>query len=124
MSDEPTERPQLDLDAIKARADAATPGPWTAGGAFTHPWEVHIAAHLPFVELAHTTQGGADAAFVAHTREDVPTLVAELERLRDAEDRVHRAFADADVEGVDLNAMTVAELTAFVMAAINGGDPR
>lgn len=52
----------------------------------------------------------------------VEWLAGETERLRDAEDRVHRAFADADVEGVDLNAMTVAELTAFVMAAINGGE--
>ncbi|HEY9367530.1 hypothetical protein [Streptomyces sp.] len=39
------------------------------------------------------------------------------------EQRVHQTFADADIEGVDLNAMTVAELTALVMGAINGGEP-
>lgn len=35
------------------------------------------------------------------------------------EDRVFHAFVDSDVEGVDLNAMTVQELTAFVMTAIH-----
>jgi hypothetical protein len=73
----------LDLNAIKARAEAVTPGPWTAGGDFTHPWEVCIAADVPFVELDATRQGGVDAKFIAHARQDVPALVAEVEQVRD-----------------------------------------
>jgi hypothetical protein len=69
--------PDLDLNAIKARAEAVTPGPWTAGGSFTHPWEVCIAADVPFVELDATRQGGIDAKFIAHAREDVPAGPAE-----------------------------------------------
>lgn len=86
--------PELDLDAIKARTDAATPGPWIAGGAFTHPWEVCIAAHLPFVELIHTAQGGADAEFIAHARQDVPALLAEAKRLRLISTKLARRLAD------------------------------
>jgi len=42
----------------------------------------------------------------------------------DAETRIHAMWADADVEGLDLNAMTVDELTGMVMHAItrDGGD--
>jgi hypothetical protein len=38
--------------------------------------------------------------------------------LDEAETRVLQAFTDADAEGRDLSAMTAAELTTFVMAAI------
>lgn len=44
----------------------------------------------------------------------------QRERAPSIETLVHRAFADSDVEGLDLNAMTVQELTALVMGAIRG----
>ncbi|WP_433465732.1 hypothetical protein [Spirillospora sp. CA-128828] len=50
-----------------------------------------------------------------------------VEQLTGIEARVFRAFVDSDIEGDDLNAMTVQELTAFVMTAIRNGqgpDPR
>lgn len=69
----------IDLEAIKARTDAATAGPWRQtdehgvidAGAFPA-----IVADCGFAENA------ADAAFIAHARADVPALVAEVERLR------------------------------------------
>jgi hypothetical protein len=48
---------------------------------------------------------------------------AEIERkaLDGAESRVYRAFLAADENNIDLNAMTVPELTAMVMRAVRGG---
>lgn len=60
----------------------------------------------------------ADAANrLAEARKDARSRVLDV-----AQTRVHRAFFDADLDGRDLNAMTVAELTAFVMTAIHGED--
>lgn len=72
----------LDLEAIKARCEAATPGPWVnTGGRFPKinggPIGGCDVATLFFAD-------GADAAFIAHAREDVPALVAEVERLQKA----------------------------------------
>ncbi|MGN7133404.1 hypothetical protein ACTHQY_09035 [Rhodococcoides corynebacterioides] len=67
----------LDLDAIEARADAATVGPWTLIGG----GEYVTGAGL----LVAPDDGGVssdDAEFIAHARTDVPVLVAEVRRLR------------------------------------------
>ena len=66
---------EIDLDAIRRRMDAATPGPWMHGtdGLVWPPRmgdPVSGSAHL------------ADAAFIAHARQDVPVLLAEVDRLR------------------------------------------
>ena len=75
------------LDAIRARVEAATPGPWEAGTAFCCPdmgWidgpkrmvcPVHESA-----KRTHTLDAN-DAEFIASAREDVPALLAEVERL-------------------------------------------
>jgi len=54
----------LDLDAIRARVDAATEGPW---------------------EASHE--------FAAHARTDIPALLAEVERLRAERDAAHEHLA-------------------------------
>ncbi|WP_328313148.1 hypothetical protein OG432_24715 [Streptomyces sp. NBC_00442] len=82
---------------IRARVEAATEGPW------------HVENHKPSLERLVEDETGLlsvslgylgnnnqdDAAFIAHAREDVPALLAELDRLRverDAlKDRLHRA---------------------------------
>jgi hypothetical protein len=79
-----------ELNAIEARANAATPGPWTqgeiaagdlpyAGGCFAV--EVFGATADPYAVLAEC-QHEADAAFIAAARTDIPALVAEVRRLR------------------------------------------
>lgn len=57
---------ELDLDTIRARCEAATPGPWD-----------------PAEALAALFARGTleDAAFVAHAREDVPALLARVDEL-------------------------------------------
>lgn len=96
----------LDLDAIRARADAATEGPWA-------PWldldgTPHMqgmlmvgnaAAVIPpgqcWIEgvdvnpIAHT-HTPEDRAFIAHARQDIPAL---LDRIRDLEAAIARVRA-------------------------------
>ena len=80
-----------ELDAIKARVAAATPGPWRwwtsnsfrrlSSDATGKDGDVlHATAHP--VDRCPDIQGSdADKDFLAHARVDVPALVAEVERL-------------------------------------------
>jgi hypothetical protein len=62
----------IDIDAIRRRADAATDGPWTGAN-----------YRMALAGLATSTGNhAADAEFIAHARTDVPALLAEVERLR------------------------------------------
>lgn len=70
----------LDLAPIKARAEAATPGPWKDDGEIIGPgfgiaqtWDKHED------DFANAE---ANSEFIAHARQDIPALVAEVERLR------------------------------------------
>lgn len=88
----------LDLPAIRARAEAATPGPW-----YALPDPAPSRVDHGYRLVATTTRAAADnvyglrdamgypgltkldsdsdADFIAHAREDVPALLAEVERL-------------------------------------------
>lgn len=79
----------LDLPAIRARAEAATPGPWTtneykgelfvvAGGVCL--WDAHGDLRWGSY-VSEGVRGDANAAFICHAREDIPALLAEVERL-------------------------------------------
>lgn len=91
----------LDLDAIEARANRATPGPWDAIG----PYEVHVLAACdcePEGACGDCEDGGfavcsfnehmrerafANFEFIAHARTDIPALIA---RVRELEAEVER----------------------------------
>ncbi len=68
-----------ELDAIRRRAEAATPGPWTRTR-FT----VHTAGPNPFTvassfcALQADEPNEANGEFIAAARQDVPALIAEL----------------------------------------------
>ncbi len=87
------------LAAIKERESKATPGPWVADEAVfditTSPDENGFAEHIVVGHVDKDTwqwESGEDGLytigrpenreFVAHSRQDVPTLVAEVERLQ------------------------------------------
>lgn len=76
----------LDIEAIKARCEAATEGPWFVDrvGEINDPsW--HIADAIRWQGWTNALRFDEDretAEFVAHARADVPALVAEVERLR------------------------------------------
>lgn len=87
----PAEPVDLDLAAVEARAAAATPGPWVVERcsdgreSISAPeWDggVWVAATEDYA----TDYATEDAEFIAHARSDVPALVAEVKRLRDALD--------------------------------------
>lgn len=76
-----------DLDAIRARLDRATPGPWTV--AETEGWiGIHPVCPPHGTDDAAEISGGlddltpADADLIAHAPTDLAALVAEIERLR------------------------------------------
>lgn len=77
-----------ELAAIKARADAATLGPW-------------IAKERAYDWLIESRQGviarvdpypGVGAEFIAHAREDIPALLAEVEAWREIGRILARGF--------------------------------
>jgi hypothetical protein len=83
---------KLDLAAIRARANAATPAPWRAGSRET--WHVFGAIGDPSLmapvlgrvvcRINQHFPHEADAAFIAAARTDVPALVARVEALERA----------------------------------------
>lgn len=78
------------LAEIKAREQSATPGPWTVDGLYVKAAGVHLADMEWLAETdAEWAQMSADAQFVAHTRQDVPALLAEVERLRAELTEIH-----------------------------------
>jgi hypothetical protein len=84
-----TEPMPLDLEPIKARDAAATPGPWkpTAYRVYAPadpvPDRILAACWRPWGPVTGPGSIEADAAFIAAARTDVPELVAEVEQLRD-----------------------------------------
>lgn len=71
-----------DLRELQARCDAASPGPWkawvegrdhTSGSSF-------VQTGAEDIEMSGATT--ADFEFIAHARQDVPRLLAEVQRLQ------------------------------------------
>ncbi|WP_338461658.1 hypothetical protein V5G20_18060 [Brevibacillus borstelensis] len=76
---------QKELVAIRERAERATPGPWAL--------DYDDESRRPCVEAVTVPSWGGgvivadcahdvDAEFITHAREDIPKLLAEIERLR------------------------------------------
>ena len=91
----------INIDAIRARAEAATPGPWDSDGysvGANDDWVAHIPGYDPG-EGAGNPRREPDAEFIAHAREDVPALLAELAAWKATVDAYesgegHRAIVD------------------------------
>ena len=110
---EPMTREQL--DAIQARLDDATSGPWGCYGDGAH--EVFDAGEYSDGDqgevVAAVIDKPSDAVFIAHAREDVPALLAEVERLRalttvdkDMVERAARTFYEYPTPGLDASLRT------------------
>jgi len=67
---------EKELNEIKARCDKATAGPWVGDEKFGD-----VVSDVGKTGIAETCLR-ADTVFIAHTRSDVPALVAEVERFR------------------------------------------
>ncbi len=74
------------IDAIRRRVAAATPGTWKVGSRFglgnLGSSTVVMSGKHPPIVLDRHRNGRADAAFIAHARQDIPALLAEIDRLR------------------------------------------
>lgn len=82
------------LAEIKARAEAATPGPWHVNGPYASMDTPTILDDNGGI-LGRTTHYAwmrENAAFMAAARSDVPDLVAEVERLRAENERLRDAL--------------------------------
>ena len=115
------------LDDIKARAEAATDGPWKwdnrrvptlngmAGSRDVYRYETEV------IEADHNgecgcrsacqldlTVGPADAEFIAHARTDVPALVAAVEAVL----ALHKAWAESNPTDTTVSHVCEACLTA------------
>jgi len=78
---------QDELDAIRARAEAATPGPWKGLEYF---WGINGSdKNLVVRDMGagrHAKENQANQDFIAHAREDIPALLAEIDLLTRAND--------------------------------------
>lgn len=98
-----------ELAEIRARADKATPGPWTPQSVCSNrsapggvePWESKETAGLGFdiegpphpILDRYRFENGWDAVFIAHARDDVPRLLAEIKQLRQENDALYDQLA-------------------------------
>ena len=72
-----------ELAAIKALADAATPGPWVwEEGEEPDSMSGAVGGRIIRTDMGYYGPEAADRAFIAAGRTAVPALLAEVERLR------------------------------------------
>ena len=72
----------LDMDAIRERCNQATPGPWKSyiEGRDHDSGASFIMTSGEDIELIGASV--ADQDFIAHARQDIPQLLAEIQRLK------------------------------------------
>jgi hypothetical protein len=128
------------LDDIEAREKAATKGPWgfydgsnyadvaadmevTSRGSYSYREKIarlededywDDPAHEDDAEECAPEQMAANAAFIAHAREDVPALVAEVRRLRALNADLDRALGET-IDDRD-QAQEIADKLAYAVA--------
>lgn len=114
----------LDLDAIRARADAATPGPWENYPQYGHDFYAYLGGEylrgVGNLNFGTGDEAEADLAFVLAARQDVPALLAEVRLLRAKLDNAlatGEQAIKAEAQAVrDLEAQNVALRAALVEA--------
>ena len=89
---------QQELDALKALADAATPGPWEEVAESGEWWITSASDETASLYVIPDTglTNQADVDFIAAARAAVPALLAEVERLQVAWSAEHDAYIRAD----------------------------
>ena len=108
----------LNLEAIKARCEKATAGPWYGYEERESSAEGHAVSTGPsnLFTIGISNQDANDADFIAHARTDIPALVAEVERLQSAL-AAARAALDGERDACD-EARSLIVRGAFTMASI------
>jgi hypothetical protein len=126
--------PDARLEEIQARADAATLGPWRNEPGSSgpdnegNPWPADYVAAAG-IRRRFQVPTVADAAFIAHARQDVPDLLAEVELLRNdnaalvSAAQIYLDSLDADPENEFVSLVEAPQLT-FVREAVERWDRR
>jgi hypothetical protein len=111
---------QQELDALKALADAATPGPWEEVAESGEWWMTTATDEDGSLYVIPDTanMNQADVDFIAASRTAVPALLAEVERLQVAWSAEHDAYIRAD-EQARMARREVERLRAELAAARN-----
>ena len=86
-----------EIEEIKSRLEKASPGPWrvasTTDGEYILDCDEFVVAAI--------FERKEDAYFVAHAREDIPRLVAEVERLQAALEELAEFYGWGEYGGQD-----------------------
>jgi hypothetical protein len=85
----------FDLQAIRKRAEATSTPFWCVKYGLGEGAEVVTGVSFSSIGIA-TTQFTADAEFIAHARQDVPALIAEVERLRKIAHKLNEDLFEAN----------------------------
>lgn len=96
----------LNLNEIRARCESATPGPWETGGDVLGHFGIYQRIYKGLVRIARansdvTANNRNNAEFIAHAREDIPALIAEIERLKARERTDEDGATGRDCERVE-----------------------
>ncbi len=125
----------IDIKAIRARADAATPGPWRAADIGRQDeLHDHVVARGCAIEIqpivdGHLADEHHDCAFIAAARTDVPALCSRVEALEAALRTAKLALGPAigthgercDDSSCDVKREGYAALEAIIVA-LEGGE--
>jgi hypothetical protein len=113
-----------ELAAIRERAERATPGPWEAKIFDITAYDSELGRKVNLFE-AYTDNHEDNCQFVAHAREDMPALLAELDRLRAEVERLKsQRVADGELASVR-KAQAEAKVAAMrpIVEAVAKGTP-
>lgn len=80
---------QEQLETIRKRAQAATSGPWQLVDTYDGAWILDSDDDI----ISGTVSRIVDAEFIAHAREDIPKLLAEIERISSIYKRLSVRYA-------------------------------
>lgn len=121
----------IDIDSLRALADAASPGPWEDGTASCCPdmgWvdgpKGVVCPVYQGTKVTHTLDAN-DAAFIAAARTAVPWLLDEIERLRDLLKEAHKELSTIEaitVSPSDTDGLI--DLCRRMEAAIHGAEQK
>ncbi len=89
----------VDLDAIRARAEAATPGPWYVP-LYGYSIDTDKKKLLCMMGECVDEQVDADMRFIAAAREDIPALLDEVERLQGMLDNLRSVAENNGIEAL------------------------
>lgn len=115
---------EVDLDAIEARVALASPAPWSVLPAMVQN-EAGQWSPPEVIGIAPYGYDDGDVEFIAHSRQDIPAMVAEIRRLRAQVDsftnKTVSTPANADPDDTDAD-LAIEEAEDFLDAALELGD--